>query len=150
MAFSFGKPGNQGAIPSLSDLLGMIVVANPAIASLSSAGTTDTLTAFQLVEGVFVRSGATAAVTATTDTAANIITTLGPNTYAGQTFMLFYANLNTSSGAVTLAAGTGVTLSGTTSVPIAALRVYIGTVTNIVTPAVTIQGAFAISSGVTA
>lgn len=150
MAFTLGKPGNQGAIPSYGDILGMIYMMNPAIAAVTSAATTDTLTAFQIGEGIVVRSGATTAVTATTDTAANIINALGPTTYAGQSFMMIYVNLNTASGAVTVAAGTGVTLSGTTSVPIAAVRFFIGTVTNIVTPTVTLQGAFAVGSGVTA
>ncbi len=150
MAFSLGKPAAQGAIPSYSDLIGMIVTANPAVVSLSSAGTTDTLNAFQLTEGIFVRSGATAAVTATTDTATNIINALGPGVYVGQTFMTFYVNLNTASGAVTVAAGTGVTTSGTMTIPIAGLRVFIGTVTNTTTPAITLQGAFSIGAGVAA
>ena len=150
MAFTLGKPGNQAAIPSYGDILGMIYMMNPAIASLVSAGAAEVLTGFQIGEGIFVRSGATVAVTVTTDTATNIINALGPNTYAGQSFMMIYVNLNTASGAVTLAPGTGVTLSGTTSVPIAGVRFYIGTVTSTTTPAVTIQGAFAVGSGVTA
>lgn len=150
MAFSLGNPGNIGSIPSFADLVGMFDGMNPDLASLSSAGTTDTLTGFQINAGIFVRSGATAAVTVTTDTATNIISALGPQTDLGMTFMLIYVNLNTSSGAVTLAAGTGVTLSGTTTVPIAGLRVYIGTVTNVATPAVTLQGAFQIGANVAA
>jgi hypothetical protein len=150
MAFSLGAVGNQGAIPSYGDLLNMANVLNPEIASLAGAGTTDTLTAYQMVSGIFVRSGATAAVASTTDTAANIITALGANAFAGMSFMLIYVNVNTSSGAVTLTGGTGVTLSGTTTVPIAAARFYIGTVTSTATPAITLQGAFAIGSGVVA
>lgn len=150
MAFSLGKPGNQAAIPSFGDLLGMFATLNPASATLSSAATTDTLSGYQIVPGFYIRSGATAAVAVTTDTAANILTALGPNVYAGQTFLLFYVNLNTSSGAVTVAGGTGVTATGTLTVPVAGLRVFIGTVTNVATPAITLNGAFSIGSGVAA
>lgn len=150
MAFSLGAVSNYAAIPSYGDLLAMANSLNPEIASLASAGTTDTLTGFQMNAGIFVRSGATGAVTSTTDTATNILSALGPNVALGMTFMLIYVNLNTAAGAVTLSAGSGVTLSGTTTVPIAGLRVYIGTVTNVTIPAVTIQGAFQIGANVAA
>lgn len=147
MAFSHGIPGNQGAIPSFPDMVSLLANGNPALASLASAGTTEVLTGYQIDAGVFVRSGGTT-TTATTDTATNIITAIGPGVFLGMTAMLFYVNL--SSGTATIAAGTGVTTSGTMTVPTAGLRCFIFTVTNIVVPAVTIQGAFAIGSGVTA
>ena len=150
MAFSFGRPGNQGAIPSYGDLIQMLALNDPSVATLSSAGTTDTLSGYQIAAGIFVRSGATSAVAVTTDTATNILTALGPNVAVGQTFMLFYVNLNTSSGTVTVSAGTGVTATGTLTIPVAGLRVFIGTVTNVGTPAVTLNGAFSIGSGVAA
>lgn len=153
MAFSLGVPTNYAAIPSWGDLIAMANVSNPEVASLAGAGTTDTLTAFQIVSGVFVRSGATAAVTSTTDTATNIITALGGangNVTPGMTFMLIYANLNTSSGAVTVVAGTGVSTQGTLTIPIAGLRLFVGTVTNVAVPAVTLTSAFSISANVAA
>lgn len=151
MAFSMNRPNSQGVSASYTDLLASILAAQPTVTSLAGAGTTDTLTGVQVASGVFVRSGATAAVAATTDTATNIVAALGANAYVGQTFMLFYVNLNTSSGAVTVSAGTGVTLVGTNTIPVAGLRVYIGTVTAIgATPAVTLNGAFSVGSGVAA
>jgi len=150
MAFSLGAVGNYAAIPSYGDLLSMANSLNPDLATLSSAGVTDTLTAFQINSGIFVRSGATAAVTVTTDTAANIVSAIGPNASLGQTFMLIYVNLNTSSGAVTVGGGTGVTTTGTMTIPIAGLRVFIGVITNVAIPAVTLQGAFSISANVAA
>lgn len=150
MGFSLGSPGNIASIPSWGDLIAMFDGMNPDLATLSSAGTADTLSAFQINAGIFVRSGATAAVTVTTDTATNIITALGPNTDLGMTFMLIYVNLNTSSGAVTVVAGSGVTTTGTLTIPIAGLRVFIGTVTNVTTPAVTLSSAFSISANVAA
>lgn len=147
MAFSHGVPGNQGAIPAFSDVVAILASGNPSIASLASAGTSEVLTGFQIDAGIFVRSGGST-TTATTDTAANIITAMGPGVFAGMTGMLIYVNL--SSGTATIAAGTGVTTSGTMTVLTAGLRVFIFTVTNITTPAVTVQGAFALGAGVVA
>jgi hypothetical protein len=129
----------------------MVKFMNPTAASLVSAGTTDTLTAAQIASGIFVRSGATGAVSVTTDTATNIILGLGPNASVGQTFMLIYANLNTSSGAVTMAGGVGVTTVGTLTIPIAGLRLFVGTITAVgSTPTVSLVSAFSIGSGVAA
>ncbi|MES2730016.1 MAG: hypothetical protein V4621_08000 [Pseudomonadota bacterium] len=150
MAFSLGAVSNYAAIPSYGDLLAMAASLNPKVASLVSAGTTETLAGNQIAAGIFVRSGSAGAVAATTDTATNILSALGPNVSLGMTFMLIYVNLNTAAGVVTVSAGAGVTLSGTMTVPIAGLRVFIGTVTNVTTPAVTIQGAFQVGANVAA
>jgi hypothetical protein len=147
MAFSLGTVGNQGSIPSYSDLVGILAAGNPSLASLASAGTSEVLTGYQIDAGIFVRSGGTT-TTATTDTATNIITALGPGVYVGMSAMLIYVNL--SSGTATIAAGSGVTASGTLTIATAGLRVFIFTVTNIATPAVTMQSAFALGSAVTA
>lgn len=145
MAFSLGRIGNQGAIPSLGDLYGTFQSMNPTVASLSSAGTSEVLTGIQIDSGIFIRSGGTT-TTATTDTATNIINALGPGPYVGMTAMLMYVNL--SSGTATIAAGSGVTTSGTMTIPTAGMRVLIFTITNVTTPAVTVQGAFQLGSGV--
>lgn len=152
MAFSLFRPGNNGNIPNYGDLLAAISAGMPTATSLASAGTTDTLSAQQIASGLFVRSGASSAVASTTDTAANIVAALGSGVFVGQTFLLFYANLNTSTGVVTVAGGTGVTATGTLTIPIAGLRVFLGTVTSITagSQAVTLQSVFSIGSGVAA
>jgi hypothetical protein len=152
MSFSLPLIPQQGSFPSMPDLLAAVKQLLGQPASLSSAGTTDTLTAAQMLSPVFVRSGATSAVTSTTDTAANIVAALGANVYVGQTFLFFYVNLNTTSGAVTVAAGSGVTTTGTLTIPVAGLRVFMGTVTNITSgsQAVVLNGVFSIGSGVAA
>ena len=147
MAFSLGKPSSYAAIPALSDILANVNIHNPALASLASAGTSEVWSAPQILAGIFVRSGGTT-TTATTDTATNIVTQLGPTVFVGMPFMAIYVNL--SSGTATVAAGSGVTTSGTLTVPTAGMRVFIGTVTNVTTPAVTLQSAFAVGAGVTA
>jgi len=147
MAFSHSLVPAQGISPSYGDLIQTLANGNPRVASLASAGTSEVLTGQQMASGIFVRSGGTT-TTATTDTATNILTALGPNTYVGMTAMFFYVNL--SSGTATIAAGSGVTTSGTMTVATAGLRCFVLTVTNVTVPAVTIQGAFALGSAVTA
>lgn len=149
MAGSLGFVNASGVIPNYSDVVAVMRAMAPNATSLNSSGTTQTLSAQQILSGWFIHSGATAAVTVTTDTATNIINAM-VNPYVGQTFLLFYANLNTTSGAVTVAAGTGVSTSGTLTIPIAGLRVFQGTVTNVSTPAVFLQSLFQIGSGVAA
>ncbi len=83
--------------------------ANAAVAA--AAGTT--LTAAQIAGQLITRSGATAAFTDTTDTAANIIAAL-PNAQVGQSFEATI--VNATAFPQTLAAGAGVTLSGVTQI----------------------------------
>jgi hypothetical protein len=98
-----------------------------------------TLTAAQSVNGIVNLSGQTAAQTVTLPTAALICAAI-PNCQVGSAFELILQNANTSSGAVTLAAGTGNTLVGTTAVPITKTQIYRGIVTNATTPTVSVYG----------
>ena len=106
-----------------------------------ATATTVTLTAAQIVNGIVQISGTSAgAVTATTDTATNIVAAI-PNAQVGQTFEIIIQNGNTSSGTITLSGGTGVTVTNTYATaaqPITTTRQYRGVVTNATTPAVTI------------
>ena len=76
-----------------------------------------TLTAAAITAGVILRQGVGATQTDTTDTAVNIIQALYGNTGStpevGETFRAIYSNQ--TANAVTLAGGTGVTVSGNTS-----------------------------------
>jgi hypothetical protein len=98
-----------------------------------------TYTAAALVNGVILRSGHDAAVTEVMPTATNFVNAI-PNCAVGDHFVFWIRNLNTSLGAITLGASTGVTLSGTTTCAINKTRMYVGKVTAIDTPAVTIYG----------
>lgn len=138
------RTSSQGVAPVYADLAQAGLNNQAVYNNVNSAGTTDTLTAQQIMGGVYVRNGGTTSTT-TTDTAANIVAAIGPNAFVGQTLTLFYANIN--SGTTTLAAGTGVSLLGTTTVLTTAVRVYVFTVTAIgASPAVTVQGAFAFTA----
>jgi|SRR6185312_12019903 len=140
MAGSIGSFGNQGQFVTYADMLAASNAGQFVNFSLSSSGASETIPASQIVGGLYQRSGATAAVTATTDTAANIIAALGPTVKVGQTFVLFYTNNNTAAGAVTMAGGTGVTVSGTSVVPVYNTGVFVGTVASATT--IALQGVY--------
>jgi type IV secretory pathway VirJ component len=104
-----------------------------------------TLTAAQMVGGVVELNAQTTAQTVTTDTAANIIArmvALDANAGVGSTAQFRLINDNTSSGAVTLAAGTNVTLvnPGTVAVAIGASRGYLIKILTATTVSVTSTG----------
>lgn len=94
----------------------------------------ETLTAAQMINADVRQSAQTGAVAFTTDTAANIVAALGP----GNSFDFVIVNEDTSSGVVTLNAGTGVTIVGTATVAVGASRWFKGIVTNFGTPAVSL------------
>lgn len=74
-----------------------------------------TLTATEMVGGVVEFSGSTTAIVVNTDTAAAIIArmqALDANAAVGSTAIFNIVNDNTSAGAATLTAGTGVTVVG--------------------------------------
>lgn len=105
-------------------------------AAVTSA-TATTLTAADIVAGAILRSGPTAGYADTTDTADNIIKAMtNPKVGSGFEFTI----VNGVAFANTLAAGTGVTLAGVTAITASLARRYLLTVTDIVTPAVTITG----------
>lgn len=84
-----------------------------------------TLTAAALVGGVITRSGSTAAYTDTTDTAALVIAGLPSGTPVGTSW--FVTIKNTVAFTETLAAGSGVTLSGQTIIPPNSVGVFLVT-----------------------
>lgn len=86
-----------------------------------------TLTAAQCVESI-VTVTPTAARTYTTATAALILTELGINNKVGQTFEITIVNLAASTYAVTLAGGTGVTVTGAAAVSAATSGTFVGRV----------------------
>lgn len=98
---------------------------------------TQVLTAAQMVGGLIARQGQAAAFTDSTDTATNIVNVI-PGAVVGQTFLTIIFNQN--SGLMTLAAGTGVTLVGSTNINRFSTRLFQGQVLG--SAAVTINGCF--------
>ena len=83
-----------------------------------TATSTATLTAAQILGGMLYANPSTSAATYTLPTAAAIDSAL-PSATVGSTFDLFIINVGTSSGAVTLSMGTGVTDGGNAAVAVA-------------------------------
>jgi hypothetical protein len=77
--------------------------------------TGDTITAAILLSGLDARSGPTANFTDTTDTGTNLDLALAQAAQTGQSFTFIYKN--TTNFTATIAGGTGVTLSGRTTIP---------------------------------
>lgn len=89
---------------------------NPLVNLATSAQTADsaqTISANAISAGIYLRSGLTAGRTDTTDTAANILAA-NPDMSIGDTFVFIISN--TAAQILTLAGGTGVTVSGRTTV----------------------------------
>ena len=84
----------------------------------STATSTATLTAAQILAGILVANPSTTAATYTLPTAALIDVAI-PNAVAGSTVDLRIVNIGTSTGTVTLAMGTGITNGGNAAVVIA-------------------------------
>jgi hypothetical protein len=87
---------------------------NPKGTALSTVGA-GTITAAGIVGGLTLRTGSTSAFTDTTDTATAIIAALAGGPVIGSSWVWLYVN-NTVAQA-TLAAGSGVTLTGAVPVP---------------------------------
>jgi hypothetical protein len=102
-------------------------------ASLSAT----TYNANQFVGGLIKRFSTGAATTDSTDTATNIINAI-PGAKVNQTFPVLVGNLG--SGALTVAAGTGVTIVGSNVVSSNSIRLFLGQVTG--SAAVTLTGIF--------
>lgn len=87
------------------------------MADPQTATSTATLTAAQVTGGMLVANPSTSAATYTLPTAA-LIDAVVANAKVGSTFDLVIVNLGTSSGALTISAGTGLTLSGSATVAV--------------------------------
>ncbi len=101
-----------------------------------------TYNANNMVGGIIRRFSPGAAFTDCTDTATNIVNSI-PGAKPLQTFPLLIANLG--SGLETLAAGTGVTIAGTTTISSNSTRLFLGQVTG--SAAVTLTSCFQFSNG---
>ena len=111
MAIANGAGGYQVGAGNTSEVV-MGVQAAP-----QAATSTATLTAAQVTGGLLVANPSTSAATYTLPTAA-LLEAAVPNAKVDSTFRLDIVNLGTSSGALTIAAGTGITIVGSATVAI--------------------------------
>ena len=85
--------------------------------TVATATVTATLTVAQITAGILSANPSTSAASYTLPTGALIDATL-TNAKVGSTFDLAIVNLGTSSGALTIVAGTGITLAGSATVAV--------------------------------
>lgn len=113
-----------------------------------------TIAAAKMVDALLDRNGGATNRSDTTDTAAHIVAAIS-GAVVGSFFMFTYRNISATAGQLnTLLAGSGVTLSGNVVVAAGQSQQYLGRVTNVGTPAVTLyavnQLAGALSEVITA
>lgn len=102
---------------------------------------TATLTAAQSFNDI-IRGVPTAAATYTTATAAAIIAAIGGDCAVGTTYMLVVLNASAGANTITVAGGTGVTVSGVATVAQNASKIFLGRVTSVTagSEAITLYG----------
>jgi hypothetical protein len=124
--------GPQSAVVSVQTIANLGSGGGAGEQTINTAITTvgaGTLTGAAIAGGLITRSGSTAAYTDTTDTAALIVAAIA-NAFVGQSFLLHIKN--TVAFAQTLAAGAGVTLSGSSNIiPPNSAGLYLVTLTSL-------------------
>ncbi len=97
-----------------------------------------TIPAAKMVDAILDRNGGTTNRSDTTDTATAIVAAIS-GAIVGTAFYFYYRNSSATPGQLlTLGAGAGVTISGNVLVASGQTQVYIGRITNVGTPAVTL------------
>jgi ABC-type Fe3+ transport system substrate-binding protein len=113
----------------------------PNVCTLAAVTDTATLTAAQSYNSI-VRGIPTSAATYTTATATAIISAIGGDCAVGTCFRVVVLNAAASALTITVAGGTGVTISGVATVVQNAAKEFIGYVTNVTagSQAITLYG----------
>ncbi len=125
-----GSTGSTITAAQIASAIGALVSRNQSVSSVTST-TGVTLTAAEMVGGWILRQGsATSALTDTTDTAANLVAAYNSNdTQVNSSFLMGISN-NTGQ-TLTIAAGAGVTLTGSMSIQPNNTRVFLGVFTDV-------------------
>ena len=128
------QTSQTGAVDFIQDEMTLLNQATRTEATAVSG----TLTAAQMVNGLYVQTSAASAVGLTTATAALLVAAMY-NVQIGSIFVFRVVNQD-AADAITFTGGTNVTISGpgTNTVAAAASRTYVGYVTAVTTPAVTL------------
>ena len=128
----------MASIFELGDIPGGLL---PGQMGLAAPTATATLTAANSYNTI-IRGVPTAAATYTTATAAAIVAAIGGDCAVGTTFMLVVLNASAGANTITIAGGTGVTVSGVATVAQNASKVFLGRVTGVTagSEAITLYG----------
>lgn len=109
----------------------------PGVRTLAEPTATATLTAAQSYNSI-IRGVPTAAATYTTATAAAILAAIGSDVKVGTTFEVQLINASAGANTITVAGGDGVTVSGVATCVQNASKRFLGYVTDVGTPAITL------------
>jgi len=128
----------MASIFELGDIPGGLL---PGQMGLAAPTATATLTAANSYNTI-IRGVPTAAATYTTATAAAIVAAIGGDCAVGTTFMLVVLNASAGANTITIAGGTGGTVSGVATVAQNASKVFLGRVTGVTagSEAITLYG----------
>jgi hypothetical protein len=128
----------MASIFELGDIPGGLL---PGTSTLASVTNTATLTAAQSYNSI-VRGIPTSTATYTTETAAAIISAIGGDCAVGTSFRVVVLNAAATAITITVAGGTGVTVSGVATVVQNASKEFIGYVANVTagSQAITLYG----------
>lgn len=143
MEFNGNAPNNGSLVQVLNELKNK---ASPTFGTWNFNAVTgsNTLTTAQTLNAFLIVASGPGATTQTTPTGTQLFNAT-PGAQVGNTFPLIIANNVT--GTMTLTGGTGVTLTGTTSIAAASVKIYLGQLTS--TTQATITEVFGFASTVT-
>ena len=134
---------------SLFELGDIPAVLTPAQMKLAAPTATATLSTDNSYN-VIIRGVPTAAATYTTATAAAIVAAIGGDCAVGTTFHVIVLNASAGAFTITMAGGTGVTVSGVATVAQNASKVFLGYVSNVTagSEAITLYGLGSVAAAV--
>jgi hypothetical protein len=120
----------------LGDIPGGLLPGQMTLAAPTATATLSTAASYNAI----VRGVPTAAATYTTATAADIVAAIGSDCAIGTTFMVVVINAAAGAHTITMEGGDGVTISGVATVAQNAAKVFLGYVSAVTTPAITLYG----------
>ena len=128
----------MASIFELGDIPGGLLPGHMDLAAPTATATLSTADSFNSI----IRGVPTAAATYTSATAAAIVAAIGGDCAIGTTFMVVVINASAGANTITIAGGTGVTVSGVATVAQNASKVFLGRVTAVAagSEAITLYG----------
>jgi hypothetical protein len=120
----------------LGDIPGGLLPGQMTLAAPTATATLSTAASYNSI----VRGVPTGAATYTTATAADIVAAIGSDCAIGTTFMVVVINAAAGAHTITMEGGDGVTISGVATVAQNAAKVFLGYVSAVTTPAITLYG----------
>jgi ABC-type Fe3+ transport system substrate-binding protein len=128
----------MASIFELGDIPGGLLPGQMGLAAPTATATLSTADSFNVI----IRGVPAAAATYTTATAAAIVAAIGGDCAIGTTFMVVVINASAGANTITIAGGTGVTVSGVATVVQNASKEFLGRVTAVAagSEAITLYG----------